>query len=100
MRVETLPDGTTIAQFTPTIVKIRHGGKIIFARVLSEDLSKSKKKNADFERESELIRQNKKTAAAKTKHKFKKAKWTHPNGHPRCKLCGSEESMDGMCSAE
>ena len=28
---------------------------------------------------------------------FEAAEWTHPNGHPRCKHCGDEESTDGMC---
>ncbi len=31
-------------------------------------------------------------------HKFKAAKWTHPNGHPRCSLCGDEEIIGGICN--
>jgi SAM-dependent methyltransferase len=50
---------------------------------------------SDYERESELIRENKKKATFP--HKFKAAKWTHKNGHPRCLLCGDEETIDGIC---
>src|SRR3954468_17405664 len=34
------------------------------------------------------------------RHKFERAKWTHPNGHPRCRLCLQEESIDGYCSPQ
>lgn len=46
----------------------------------------------DYEKESVEIREN----AKKTKypHKFEAAKWTHPNGHPRCIHCGDEEIED------
>lgn len=50
-----------------------------------------------YELETEKIKENKKTAQAQKPHKFKRAKWTWPNAHPRCILCGFEESMDGKC---
>ena len=28
---------------------------------------------------------------------FEAAEWTHPNGHPRCIICGDEETEDGKC---
>jgi hypothetical protein len=49
-----------------------------------------------YEAESEKIRENRKGPGAKP-HKFKPAKWTAKNGHPRCILCGDEESVDGQC---
>ncbi len=33
-------------------------------------------------------------------HKFVSAKWTHPNGHPRCRMCGEEESISPECNRE
>jgi hypothetical protein len=53
---------------------------------------------ADFEKESEAIRVNRTTAAAQKPHKFRAAKWTHPNGHPRCLLCGDEERTGNICA--
>lgn len=52
-------------------------------------------KAADLE--TEKIKQNKEKPEAKRKHKFKAAKWTHPNGHPRCIVCGDEERVGGFC---
>lgn len=52
-------------------------------------------KAADLE--TEKIKQNKEKPEAKRKHKFKAAKWTHPNGHPRCIICGDEERVGGFC---
>jgi len=49
------------------------------------------------ELETEAIRESKKSPAAKKRHKFKPAKWTHGNGHPRCLICGDEETLDGFC---
>lgn len=51
--------------------------------------------NLTYEEETEQINENKKTA--KYPHKFKKAKWTYPNGHPRCLICGQEEPASGIC---
>lgn len=32
------------------------------------------------------------------RHTFKAAHWTHPNGHPRCKLCLQEEPIGDVCT--
>jgi hypothetical protein len=34
---------------------------------------------------------------AEDPHRFKPARWTFPNGHPRCLICGDEEMEGGMC---
>lgn len=57
-----------------------------------------KKANPAYEKETALIRENKKKPEAKKKHDFKPAKWTFPNGHPRCLLCGAEEIIGGVCN--
>jgi hypothetical protein len=49
------------------------------------------------EQETELIRHNAQEPEARAPHRFKAAQWTHPNGHPRCKVCGNEERAGGMC---
>ncbi len=56
------------------------------------------KKNPAYEKETTVIRENKKKPEAKKHHDFKPAKWTHPNGHPRCLLCGNEETIGGVCN--
>ncbi|KKW13344.1 MAG: hypothetical protein UY48_C0002G0035 [Candidatus Gottesmanbacteria bacterium GW2011_GWB1_49_7] len=55
---------------------------------------------ADFDRETQAIREHAKTAVAKRRHKFQRAKWTHPNGHPRCRICGDEQPVGGYCEPE
>ena len=57
---------------------------------LKKKLSEAQQK--EYDEESELIRENAKTA--KYPHKFEAAKYTHPNGHPRCIHCGDEELED------
>lgn len=57
---------------------------------LEKKLSEAQQK--DYDEESVLIREN--TKKVKYPHKFKAAKWTHPNGHPRCIHCGDEERTD------
>ena len=57
-------------------------------------------KTITLEKENEIIAENKKKPEAKVKHKFKAAHWTHPNGHPRCFICGDEERIDGECIPE
>ncbi len=57
-----------------------------------------KKSSISYEEESEIIKENKKKPEAKEKHKFKAAEWTHPNGHPRCLICGQEESITDYCN--
>jgi len=58
------------------------------------------KKNPAYEKETERIRENKKKPEAKKRHEFKPAEWTHPNGHPRCLVCGGEEIIGGVCNKE
>ena len=56
-------------------------------------------KNEAADKESEVIKLNKEKPEAKKQHKFKAANWTHPNGHPRCIICGDEEGIGGICDA-
>ncbi len=58
------------------------------------------KSNPAYEKETAVIRENKKKPEAKKPHDFKPAKWTHPNGHPRCLTCGDEERIGGRCNVE
>ena len=57
------------------------------------------KKKLTYEEESKKINERKKTPEAMRSHKFQAAKWSFPNGHPRCKICEDEESMNGICPA-
>jgi len=52
-----------------------------------------------YDAESDRIRSNKIKPENTGPHQFKAAKWTFPNGHPRCLRCGSEESISGWCNA-
>ena len=61
------------------------------------DLKKASKKNPAADKETEKIKENKKKPEAFKRHKFKPAEWTHPNGHPRCLICGDEERTGGYC---
>lgn len=55
-------------------------------------------KSEAADRESEKIRRNRKyKKEAREPHPFTPAEWTHPNGHPRCILCGDEERTGGKC---
>lgn len=51
---------------------------------------------AGYVKETEEIHKRKKAEGSKP-HDFQPAKWTHPNGHPRCALCCNEEPMGGHC---
>jgi len=55
------------------------------------------KKNPAADKETEQINKNKEKPENKKRHKFQAAEWTHPNGHPRCKRCGDEERVGGIC---
>jgi SPP1 gp7 family putative phage head morphogenesis protein len=59
--------------------------------------SKIKSKSITYEKETEKINENKKKLEAHKRHKFKPAVWTHKNGHPRCLICGDEETVNGYC---
>jgi Hemerythrin HHE cation binding domain len=58
----------------------------------------SQKPNPAADAETEKINAHKDQYAGV--HKFKAATWTHANGHPRCVLCGQEESMSPECNRE
>lgn len=60
-------------------------------------IAKKHEQPAGYVAESLKIKQNKLIYGDKV-HKFKAAKWTHPNGHPRCLLCGDEESISPECN--
>ena len=60
---------------------------------VSKGLMPAQRKECD--EETERIRENRKKA--EWPHKFKPAKYTHPNGHPRCLICGDEEEAGGIC---
>jgi len=65
------------------------------ARAVEKKLTAAEQ--ADYDRETALIAENGKKAEAQRAHKFRPAKWTHKNGHPRCLLCGDEEPLGGVC---
>lgn len=54
-------------------------------------------RSESLEDENKKINESKKTLEAQYNHKFKAAKWTHPNGHPRCAICGCEQPNDVFC---
>lgn len=60
--------------------------------------SKGSTKQVSYEEESESIRKNQGSPEAQRPHKFRRAIWTHKNYHPRCLLCGDEETMSGTCN--
>lgn len=64
---------------------------------LSEKLSPAKQ--AEVDAESAKIKASAETPEAKARHAFKSAHWTHPNGHPRCRICGDEEPVGGYCNS-
>lgn len=55
------------------------------------------KSQSAADKESEIIKENKEKPENQKDHKFKAAKWTHSNGHPRCIRCGDEERIGGIC---
>lgn len=61
-------------------------------------VTKRRSQPEGYVRETEEI--NSRKDQHKGVHKFEAAKWTHPNGHPRCKWCGQEESMAPECNRE
>lgn len=61
-----------------------------------EKLSPAQRKECD--EETARIKENEKLPAAGKPHEFKSAKYTHPNGHPRCLICGDEESIGKICN--
>ncbi|MDO8357291.1 MAG: helicase-related protein [Nitrospirota bacterium] len=57
-------------------------------------------RQAEYEQETEDIRERSKTAEARKPHAFDAAEWTHKNGHPRCLVCGDEEPVGGRCAGK
>ena len=53
----------------------------------------------EYLEETERIRERAAKIEGKP-HAFEAAEWTHPNGHPRCRLCGREEPISGRCDGE
>ncbi len=49
------------------------------------------------EEDNKRILENRKTKRARKRHTFRPAKYTHPNGHPRCALCGHSEYDGSIC---
>jgi hypothetical protein len=66
---------------------------ILDTKVFKSELVKNEAADAETER----INENKKSPEARSLHRFRAAEWTHPNGHPRCLLCGDEERTGDMC---
>ena len=61
--------------------------------IVAKGLTPAQRKECD--EETERIKENREKA--EWPHKFKPAKYTHPNGHPRCIICGQEERTDKVC---
>lgn len=64
----------------------------------SKKIEEKKKKEREYTEETERIRMNAKQA--KFPHEFMAAQFTHKNGHPRCLICGDEETHDKICRKE
>lgn len=56
-----------------------------------------KSKDLSYEEETAVIQENKKKPEARQRHKFKRARWPHPNMHPRCLTCGDEPGPSEYC---
>lgn len=61
------------------------------------NLNKRQISKITADEETAQIKINQTRPEAQAPHKFKPAQWTHPNGHPRCIICGDEERTGGMC---
>ena len=101
-----LPDGKTIRNLWPGEYW-QHRGEppqigVPFAPPASQlaRLMKSltAKQQAEYETETQKIRDRSKTAEARKEHGFRVAVYTHPNGHPRCVICGDEERVGAKCA--
>lgn len=63
-----------------------------------EEVTAAASKPTAAEAETARIRERRQTPEARAPHAFRAAEWTHPNGHPRCALCGDEERTGGRCA--
>jgi len=59
-------------------------------------LTAAQRKECDAE--TARIKENAERPVAKQPHQFKAAKYTHPNGHPRCLTCGDEQPIGDVCN--
>jgi len=71
------------------------GVRVFKSEPIAKKLTEAQR--AEVELETERIRERCKTPEARQPHAFKAAEWTHPNGHPRCAVCGDEEPVGGRC---
>ena len=102
---QSITDPAAKAQVEKKIERLRQRGCLRSRWLQRRAKKKSRRekqeaKNPDLRRESDLIRENKKKPEATEPHDFKPAKYTHPNGHPRCLVCGGEERIGGRCCVE
>lgn len=93
MAHEAMREGVTPAQ----VEEFRLARELDLAEA---DALEERARSAEFERETERIKERAGTPEARARHRFRAAKWTHPNGHPRCLLCGQEERIGGICNGE
>ena len=93
-------NGNWLMGFVPVTEAGKKGKRVWMMRQLAPDDHEkveklSPEQEKEYQEETKLIRENRKKA--KYPHKFKAAKYTWPNGHPRCIICGQEEMIDGEC---
>lgn len=79
----------SMGEFKRKALASLHGPRLI------KSLAASDQKEVDAE--TAQISLNKQQPTARKSRRFKPAKWTHPNGHPRCLICGNEEPVGGRC---
>lgn len=63
---------------------------------VTKELSTAQRKECDAE--TERIKTSSQRPIAAQPHQFKAAKYTHPNGHPRCLTCGNEQPIGNVCN--
>jgi SAM-dependent methyltransferase len=94
-------DGNYLFSYVP----VAEGERVWMVRRLADDDHEKKvekklseAEQADYEAETLRIREAKKKPEAAEPHQFRAAKWTFPNGHPRCLICGQEEAIGKVCN--
>jgi hypothetical protein len=75
---------------------VRRGGMARAFQRMAKSLTDEQR--AEVEAETTKIKERRAVYGRK-RHAFKAAKWTHPNGHPRCALCMQEQRTGGYCDA-
>ena len=89
------PDLSYIPLFD-LVLKSHEETRKVKAKKVEKKLSEAQQKECD--KETAQIKENEKLPIARKPHEFKAAKYTHPNGHPRCLVCGDEESIGKVCN--